>query len=479
METSKVVGIILAIYAVINFVLVVPLLVIFCMRKSLVRSLKFRFPAMQFIAWCCLIIGVFVCGIVCITKSELDGKTIAGVMVSLYGIYVILSCVAPSYRATCHKFNTSKLDKHIQELRNTGVDLHFTITASHVETRTTRDSNGNKHTERRTVVTYTGTRYVPVPFWIDLTKPIVLPNATPYIRIVTKPKVEWCHNSEEIIERIRSHIHKKNAYRDVNVTVTTHVGVPGIISNLIVRSPFIQPTTRQKVLVNPFFGFLLTFFGFGAHHAFMLARALPVVKNKVHKKASLVQPVVDDSWLKQYKIKGAVMTPRGAVFGNVQMVDNWDPSSVPESYSVSQPMFVNPMPLYVTYDTALQYETPTAPPLPYMYMDPNVAQAGFGPTGDAMVAAPTAPPMAEAMAPDMPLVSNQSPMLADPNMQPVPVVDPNVQPVPAVDPNVQPVPVADPNVQPVQPYPGQPGADQLANIPYPGADATTTTTVPM
>ena len=33
-----------------------------------------------------------------------------------------------------------------------------------------------------------------------------------------------------------------------------------------------------------------------------------------------------------------------------------------------KPIFENPMPLYVTYDTAVQYETPTASPFPYLDM---------------------------------------------------------------------------------------------------------------
>jgi len=286
-----------------------------------------------------------------------------------------------------------------------------------------------------------------VPFWIDLTKPIVLPAGAPYIRIINTPKIEWCHDSEKIIESINRHLYKKNKYRDDNVTVTTHYTVPGIISSLLVRSPLMDPTGRDKACINPCFGIPFLIFGFGGIHAFLLARSLPVVKHKVHKKASLVQPVVDDSWLKQYKVKGATMTPSGAVFGNVQMVDSWDCEKAPiESYQYSQPMFVNPMPLYVTYDTALRYETPSAPPYPYMCMDtdPGMAQAGYGPS-PADMAQPAAYAPAD---PSAQLMGQQMPGTYDPNAaaagyaQPY---DPNAVPSAPVDPNVLPSAPSDPN----------------------------------
>jgi len=200
-------------------------------------------------------------------------------------------------------------------------------------------------------------------------------------------------------------------------------------------------------------------------------------------------PVVDDSWLKQYKVKGAVMTPRGAVFGNVQMVENWDDQrGAYDQYTASQPMFVNPMPLYVTYETALQYETPSAPPMPYMYYDPS----GTGPAPsappmpadpNAMTSAPlmadpnapqpSAPPMPEPSAPPMP-----QPM-ADPNaMAGAPMADPNAMAgAPMADPNAMAgAPMADPNAMAGAPMPGAypPQADPNAAV----LGTTTTTTTP-
>jgi len=296
-----------------------------------------------------------------------------------------------------------------------------------------------------------------------LTDPIVLPSVTPYIRVVTKEKIEWCHDSEKIIESIRQRIYHKNKHRDKDVSVTTHYCIPGVIHNLLLRSPVVEPTTCQKVRINAGIGLLLNFLGFGGHHAFVLARSLPVVKHKVQKKASLVMPVVDDSWLKQYKVKGAVMTPRGAVFGNVQMVDSWDDQQgAYDQYTASQPMFVNPMPLYVTYETALQYETPSAPSMPYMYYDPS----GNGP-------APTAPPM-----PADPNAMPSAPLMADPNAP-----QPSAPPMP--EPSAPPMP--EPSAPPMAgaPMPGSaypPQTDPNAALGGPGYDpnsavlGTTTTT---
>jgi len=447
---SNICGIVLIAYAAINFVSCCPFVILFCLRKSLVHSLKFKFPTMAFITWLCFVIAILACGVVYAISDgeELQHKATIAILVVLYVIYFILCCVTPSFRATFRRFDVSEFDTHLQNLRNTGVDLHFDIVASHTERKTRTDSQGRTTTESHTVVTYRKTRYFPVPFWIDLTNPIVIPSVTPYIRVDVKPKVEWCHDSEKIISSINRRLYEKNKHRDANVTVTTHVGIPGIISNLLLRSPVVEPTTMQKVRVNPGIGLLLTFLGLGGHHAFILARSLPVVKHKVHKKASLVQPVVDDSWLKQYKVKGAVMTPRGTVFGNVQMVDSWDcEQSVIENYTPSQPMFVNPMPLYVTYETALQYETPTAPPMPYMYYDPT----GCGP-------APTAPPMEPA----------QSGYGPDPNAMAQPLMgQPMGQPMPGA------YPPADPNAPPMNtgydPAP-QPSAPPMVDpVAYPGA----------
>jgi len=429
------VGVIFLAYAIVNIVICIPLMIIFCLKKSLVRSVKYKFPIAAFIAWACFVVTILITGVAYMIVDDPEVKATIAALIIIYGIYVIVTCVAPAFRATFRKFDVSEFDTHLQNLRNSGVDLHFEIVASHTEHTTHTDSNGNKSTSSHTVVTYRKTRYVGVPFWIDLTNPIVIPSVSPYIRVIGKPKVEWCHDSDKIIEGMRRHLYEKNKHRDKDVTVTTYVGIPGMIKNLLLRSPVIEPTTFQKIRVNPATGLILTLLGFGGQHAFILARSLPVVKHKVHKKASLVQPVVDDSWLKQYKVKGAVMTPRGAVFGNVQMVDKWDGNANSyDDYTATQPMFVNPMPLYVTYETALQYETPSAPPMPYMCME-----AGYGPGPDQMAAVPSAP--------------------ADPNAGNYPPQDPNAM---AAYPPQGAYPPQDPNAMGAYPQQGAPGA-------YPGA----------
>jgi len=442
-------------YAGVLIVSIIPFMVLFCQRKSSIESLKFKFPTLSFIVFLVFVFALLAGGGILIGASnEDDGdddqvkEMIGGIVVAIIGyvIYFVGNMCSRAFCATCHKLDVSQFDTHLQQLRDTGVDLHFEIVASHTEKHTRRDSNGNTHTETRTVVTYRGTRYIPVPFWVDLTGPVVIPPGAPFIRILNNPKIDWCHDSEKIIESIRNRLYILNRHRDKTVTVTTHICIPGLVPNLLLRSPLMDPTACQKVRVNPCIGLLVTLFGFGSHHAFVLARFLPVVKHKIHKKASLVQPVFDDSWLKQYKVKGATMTPHGAVFGNVQMVDNWDASqNVNDNYVASQPMFVNPMPLYVPYATALQYETPSAPEMPYMYMDPNMAQAGYAPQPDAMAAVPAAPPP-EASAP----------VMADPSAQPTaPVMSENSAAAMAA------APVADP---------GYPGADPNA-IPFPGQPA--------
>jgi len=434
-------------------------------RKSTIRSLKYKFPVVGFIGWCFLVAFLVVSGVLFLIHEEEDAYTVPVVLLIIgYLIYLIMIFVQPVFRATFHKMDVGKFDTHLQELRNTGVDLHFEIVASHTEHHTYRDSNGNKRTETRTVVTYRGTRYVPVPFWVDLTGPVVLPPGSPYLRILNMPKIEWCHDSERIIESIRKRIYFKNQHRDKNVTVTTHYGVPGLKPNLVVRSPLMDPTTFQKVRINPCLGILLTILGFGGHHSLIISRSLPVVKHKVHKKASLVQPVVDDRWLKQYKVKGATMTPAGAVFGNVQMVDTWEPN-VPETYQPSQPMFVNPMPLYVPYNTAVQYEVPTAPEMPYMYYDPNQAQT-WGPGSEpwAGCEAPSAP-SAPATYDDN---TASAPLTADQNAS-APYVDPNAGTMAAAP---GPYPGGDPNTMAAAPGP-YPGQDPNA-VAYPGQDPNST-----
>jgi len=444
MEVPQYIGIGLLAYAGVSVISIIPLMILFCLRKSVIKSLRFKFPALGFIAWAVLMLAMIaIGGVLMATGDDYDSddndlSVFIAILAVIYFIYFICCCVAPSFRATCHRLDVNEFDRHLQQLRETGVDLHYDIVASHTERHTYRDSKGNRRTETRTVVTYRGTRYVPVPFWVDLTGPLVIPPGTPFIRVCNSPVIEWCHGSDALVENIRCRIYALNAYRDKTVTVTTHVGVPGLIPNLILRSPLMDPTTCQKVRINPFIGILLTFIGYGGHHAFVLARTLPVVKHNVYKKASLVQPVFDDSWLQQYHVQNASMTPHGTVFNNAQMIESWDANqNVSESYVASQPMFVNPMPLYVSYDTAMQVElAPSAPEMPYMsYQDPNAPQpqAGYGPTADSMAAVPSAP-----SAPSAPE--------GDPGMVAQP--DPNAM---AAQP--------DPNAMGAQPMPAYPGQD--------------------
>jgi len=137
---------------------------------------------------------------------------------------------------------------------------------------------------------------------------------------------------------------------------------------MILASPLARPTNCQTFLINPILAYMLNFFGFSVHYALLVARTLPVAKHTVYKRASFFRPVVDDSFCKKYKLTKKL-------FSNIhQSVDETADPPKPEiktseEPTPSAPMFDNPMPLYVTYDQALQYETPSAPPFPYLMME--------------------------------------------------------------------------------------------------------------
>jgi len=420
-------------YAAVNVISALPLLFLFCVKKSVIRSLRYKFPSGSFVCFLGWIAALIIDGVLlAIYKDESgeddddDDDLLAGIFAVAYFINVVINCSLPSFRSIFHRFDASRLDQHVQALRATNIDLHFNIRASHTETRTYRDSDGNRKTETKEVVTYTGTRYAPVPFWIDLTGPIVIPPGSPFLRVDTVPVIEWCHGSEDIIERMRHHIWKKNRHRDENVTVETVTCIPGLIPHLVLKSPMMEATACQSCQINPLFCLMLNILGFTLHCALMLARNLPVVTHEVHKKASLVAPVVDDSWLRQYHVSNCVNTPRAYAFSTPDNVENWNwETSTMAEMPTTQPMFDNPMPLYVSYDTAMQYETPSAPPLPYMYMEGydtsypaggSMQQAGYDPNAGRSYEAPSAPSAEPVYADAQPAYPPAQPAYADPNM---------------------------------------------------------------
>ena len=318
-----------------------PLLFMFLRRKKRrPYSVDLTFPKVAFFTWLVFNLFCLICGISCLAADRIHAGASTSFIIVFFIYYVGLSVACPENVSTFKRFNgIESLEEHLQTVRQSGIDLSFHVVASHSESHTERVAvtqydyvNHTSHTvyENRTVthviVDYEATRHVPVRYWIDVTESLILPSASPYVRIREKLDVDWC---DDAVDKIQSFLYTQTSNRYPNdlVSVSKNVTVKGISEHTIFRNPLNKIGCCN--FVNPLLVIPLCVLGFGPHTAFLVAMVAPVVRFTVKKKASISTPISDGE---------AVVSSTAPL---VQM------DSFSDSYQETQPVAPNQLPLYV------------------------------------------------------------------------------------------------------------------------------------
>jgi hypothetical protein len=252
-----------------------------------------------------------------------------------------------------------------KEMRSTAPTLSLNVSCYHYETRRhTTHSKGKSHTTttRVRVTTFSAVNHIPIPFWCDLTPPLLLPNNRLLIHVKTRPMITWLHGSELVIEMLRSRLYETNKHRDTNCEVHKNEVIPGLISERMILN---GKKKKVPMIFRGFLRLLVNLFSFGLANAYYIASVAPVEHFTVTKYSSLKEPVVTQAFCAAYNIPYASIVPSAPLItqpGGYTFVTGNE-----TDYAVSPPCLQNPYPVM----TAEQFQMgnpqegamPSAPPM--------------------------------------------------------------------------------------------------------------------
>jgi len=304
---ASLMGVILLCYSSFSSIVMILLGFGFSRSKRQTPEAEFQFPKFAFAIWFVLALYCFICGIICVAV-EMDEFifVIPETLTILIVItFLIVSFFAPEILSTRNVFkSTEEVADRLTKARDSGIIFTISVEASHEVKETVTEYyddvsyfGGQRRVERksrtkektRQVRDYFGVERFPVPYCVDLTKPVVLPSYTPFVRIRETLTIEWCHDSESKIETERKRLESKiqSMYRNSFVVATPNFNVEGSFHYALLRNT----DSFLSHFIHPAVAFPLAALGFGAHFAMIVAMFSPVVNYEVRKRASLTAPV--------------------------------------------------------------------------------------------------------------------------------------------------------------------------------------------